>query len=95
MSVYGIDSALWGVYTSRVNAELFRQDASAYLDGFELTPDEAAALSAQDFATLLDLGAHPFLMYKMALRLEGGFSITFLERYLGPLRGHPLRDIVT
>lgn len=95
MSVYGIDSALWGVYTSRANAEHLRIDPAGYLQRFDLTAAEADAISSQDFAALLDLGAHPFLMYKMALRLEGGFSIPFLERYLEPIRGHELRDIVT
>lgn len=95
MSVYGMDSALWGVYTSRENTERLRTDSANYLSQFDLSPEEAEAIAAFDFGALLDLGAHPFLMYKMALRLEGGFSISFLDRYLGPLRGHELRDIVT
>lgn len=95
MSIHAVDSALWGVYTSQQNAEQFRTDPAGYVARFDMTIDEAAAVVAQDFGTLLDLGAHPFLMYKMALRLEGRFSIKFLDRYLGPLRGHHLRDIVT
>lgn len=95
MSIYGMDSALWGVYTSSENAEELRTNPAGYLSRFELTPQESDAISSQDFATLLDLGAHPFLMYKTALRLEGAFSIPFLERYLEPLRGHKLRDVVT
>jgi hypothetical protein len=95
MSIFAMDSALWGIYTSQENAEQLRTNAPSYLAEFDLTPEEAAAIAQQDFGTLLDLGAHPFLMYKMALRLEGRFSIEFLERYLGPLRGHQLRDIVT
>jgi hypothetical protein len=95
MSIYALDSALWGIYTSEEQARRFRTDPGEYVAGFDLTPEEATAVLEQDFGTLLDLGAHPFLMYKMALRLEGGFSIEFLERYLGPLRGHQLRDIIT
>lgn len=95
MSVLGVDSALWGVYTTQENANRLRTDPDAYLAQFDLTEEESHAIAAQDFAFLLDAGAHPFLMYKMALRLEGRFSIEFLERYLGPLRGHELRDIVT
>ena len=95
MSIFAMNSALWSVYTSQENAEQLRSDADSYVARFDLTPEEAAAIARQDFAALLDLGAHPFLMYKMALRLEGRFSIEFLERYLGPLRGHHLRDIVT
>lgn len=95
MSVYGLDSALWGVYTSQESAELLRTAPHTYLEPFDLTEEEARAIAEQDFAALLDLGAHPFLMYKMALRLEGAFSLSFLERYLGQLQGHSLRDIVT
>lgn len=95
MSIFAMDSALWGVYTSETNSHVLRTDPHAYLEKFDLTQEEAQAIVEQDFASLLDLGAHPFLMYKMALRLEGGFSIGFLERYLGSLHGHQLRDIVT
>ena len=95
MSIYAVDSALWGVYTSQENAEELRGDPAGYVARFDMTPEEAAAVATQDFGALLDLGAHPFLMYKMALRLEGRFSIEFLERYLGALRGHHLRDIIT
>ncbi|MCY1674948.1 hypothetical protein OVA06_09540 [Pseudarthrobacter sp. SL88] len=95
MSIYGINSALWGVYTSPENGQQLREQPDDYIARFDLTPQEATAITAQDYAALLDMGAHPFLMYKMALRLEGRFSIEFLQRYLGRLRGHQLRDIVT
>ncbi len=95
MSIHGLNTALWGVYTSRANAEDLRDQPHEYVARFELTAEEAAAIAGQDYAALLELGAHPFLMYKTALRLEGQFSIEFLKRYLGPLQGHQLRDIVT
>jgi hypothetical protein len=95
VSIHGIDSALWGVYTSRENAQQLREQPDAYLQRFELTKEETAAIIAQDYGALIDLGAHPFLMYKMALRLAGGFSMEFFERYMVALRGHELRDIVT
>ncbi|WP_165838107.1 hypothetical protein [Pseudarthrobacter sp. AG30] len=95
MSIYALDTALWGIYTSQQNAEQIRTNPETYVRGYDLTAEEADALRNQNFGALLDLGAHPFLMYKMALRIEGGFSIDFLQRYLGPLRNHSLRDIVT
>jgi hypothetical protein len=95
MSIFALDSALWGIYTAAENADLMRKDPVAYAARFALTPAESSAFLRRDYGALLDLGAHPFLMYKMALRLEGGFSIDFLERYLAPLQGHELQDIVT
>lgn len=95
MSQLGIDSALWGVYTSAENAERFRADPDEYLAAFDLTEQEHAAVAAQDLAALLELGAHPFLMFKMAFRLAGGFSMEFIENYVAQLEGLELRDIVT
>lgn len=95
MSVYAVDSALWNVYTSDVNAQLLRNDPEAFVGRFDLSPLEREAIVREDFGALLDLGAHPFLMYKFALRLEGQFSLEFFERYMNSLRGHELRDIVT
>lgn len=95
MSAYGMNSALWGVYTSADDSELFLSEPDAYLSRFELETDERDALAARDYGKLLDLGAHPFLIYKMALRTAGGFSMELIERYLGSVSGHELRDIVT
>jgi protocatechuate 4,5-dioxygenase alpha chain len=95
MTQLGMNSALWGVYTSAENAERIRTEPEAYLASFELSAEEATALAAQDYATLLQLGAHPFLMFKMAFRLAGGFSMEFIQGYVGQLEGLDLRDIVT
>lgn len=95
MSKLGINSALWGVFTSVENADQFGIDPDDYLAQFDLTPEEGAAIVVQDYATLLTLGAHPFLMFKMAFRLAGGFSMEFIESYVAQLEGLELRDIVT
>jgi hypothetical protein len=92
MTQLGMNSALWGVYTSAENAERIRKEPETYLATFDLTAEEA---TAQDYATLLQLGAHPFLMFKMAFRLAGGFSMEFIQGYVGQLEGLELRDITT
>ncbi|HWI30069.1 MAG TPA: hypothetical protein VNT50_01125 [Microbacterium sp.] len=95
MTQLGINTALWNVYTSEANARLIREDPDTYLAEFELSEAERVALAQQDYRTLLELGAHPFLMFKMAFRLAGGFSMEFIENYVGQLQGLSLRDIVT
>jgi serine/threonine protein kinase HipA of HipAB toxin-antitoxin module len=95
MSRYGIDSALWGVYTSAENARLLLSDPASYLARFPLSDTERDALAGQDYRALLQAGAHPFLMYKMALRINGGFSLPFVMDYVGQLEGLELGDIVT
>jgi hypothetical protein len=95
MTQLGMNSALWGVYTSAENAERIRDEPGVYLATFDLTAEETAALESQDYATLLQLGAHPFLMFKMAFRLAGGFSMEFIQGYVGQLEGLELRDITT
>lgn len=95
MSKYGLDAAMWHIYTSQDNARRFREDVDAYLAKFPLSEEEREALASEDRAALLELGAHPFLIYKMALRLAGGFSMEFITSYLAPLQGKTLRDIIT
>jgi hypothetical protein len=95
MSQLSMNTALWGVYTSETNANRIRTDANAYLADFDLTDEEREAIATQDYAALLGLGAHPFLMFKMAFRLAGGFSMEFIQSYVGQLEGSELRDIVT
>lgn len=96
MSQLGVNSALWSAYTSAENTGLLRSSPDAMLAPFDLTEAERAALAAQDWRTLLEGGAHPFLMFKLLLRLMGpGFSMEYLQSYLGQLEGAHLRDIVT
>ncbi|MGP6177750.1 hypothetical protein ACTU6U_10665 [Microbacterium sp. A196] len=95
MSQFGMNSALWNIYTSAENTALFLSDPDTYLGRFELEPAEREAIRSSEWGVLLDLGAHPFLMYKMFLRTSGGFSMEAVQRYLGKVHGHPLRDVVT
>jgi hypothetical protein len=95
MTQFGMNSALWGVYTSQANADLIASDPDAYLESFPLSDFERKALAQQDYRALLEAGAHPFLMYKMALRINRGFSLEFVMGYVAQLEGLELRDIVT
>lgn len=95
MSRYETDKVLWDVYRDAAIARDFTADPHAFLDGRDLTAGERAALAARDVRALMAGGAHPFLVYNFALRLEGAFSIPFVVAYVRRLDGLTLGDITT
>lgn len=95
MSKLGMNKALWAMYTSAERTEQALSDPAAFLADFDLTPHESSAVAALDFAALLTAGAHPFLMFKAALRTRGPMNLPKLREYVGQLHGLELRDIVT
>lgn len=91
-----MNTAMWSVYHSREDVDRLISDPDAFLRQFDLEEDERRAIMEQDIRALLRAGAHPFLMYKMALRVWGTqFSMEKLQRYLCQLEGEHLRDIIT
>ncbi len=95
MTRYAIDKVLWDIYRDRATAETFVADPAAVLTPRDLTAEERDALLRGDLRALLTTGAHPFLLYNFALRLEGHFSIPFTVRYVTQLRGLEVGDITT
>jgi hypothetical protein len=69
MSRYAVDKALREVIMSLEASSAFVADASAFLDGRDLTTAERDALIALDYATLYAGGAHPFLLNVFAIGL--------------------------
>ncbi|HLG73731.1 MAG TPA: hypothetical protein VK009_25205 [Chloroflexota bacterium] len=63
MSRYQVDKVMRQVVMSPERAAAFRDDASLFLEGFELTDEERTALVQQDVGALYALGAHPFLLW--------------------------------
>ena len=87
MRHYATSRAMWATTRDRELAERFRADPAAVLDGRDLDDRERAALAAGDIRGLFELGIHPFVLYHFALRLAGGWSVPFMQDYLGRLKG--------
>lgn len=95
MNRYEVNKALWDVYRDKSVAEQFTSAPEAFFASRDLTSEEQALLAQRKLGELLSAGAHPFLLYNFALRLEGGWSFQFLLDYVDQLRGHELGDIKT
>lgn len=95
MSHYATSRVLWEVARDGSLAELLRTDPAAVLDSRDLESKERKALAAGDIRALFELGAHPFLLYHFALRLAGGWSLPFMQDYLGKLQGLSVGDLET
>ena len=92
---YALDRVLWEVCRGGEALEQFRAAPTEYLAGRGLPEPLRQALIAVDVRTIFLAGAHPFLLYNFALRLEGGFSLPFVGRYLEQLEGLHTGDLVT
>ncbi|GGM94808.1 hypothetical protein GCM10011609_35330 [Lentzea pudingi] len=95
MSRYEVDKALWDVYRDASAAKQYRRDPVGFLAPRDLSDEEREALAARDVRRLVALGSHPFLTYNFALRLAGGFSMPFVQDYVGQLQGLVVGDITT
>lgn len=95
MSRYATSRVMWEITRERQLADRFRADPTAVLDGWDLTDEERKALAANDIRALFELGIHPFVLYHFALRLAGGFSMPFIQQYLGQLQGLTVGDLET
>ena len=49
------------------NRERFRADEAAYLDGFDLTPQQRTAVLERDWLGLLQLGGNIYYTFKLAI----------------------------
>ena len=70
MSSYELNRAIHRLYIDRENAMAFRRGEFAILDGFELTVEERAALTEQDFPLLWALHVHPVLLFHLSAVLH-------------------------
>lgn len=95
MSKYGMDKALWHIHRDLMAYEAYKSDAAAFASAYDLTPDEREALISGDIRALFACGAHPFLVYSYAIRMEGSWSFPFMQRYVAKLEGLNLVDIET
>jgi hypothetical protein len=61
------------------------KDPEAHLAGFDLAPDERAALRNKDLVTLWRMGVHPLLLVPFSQAV--GIPPADYQRTLAPLRG--------
>jgi hypothetical protein len=81
MSRYMVNKAMWEIDQSTETLAAFKNDASAFLEGWEsqaprptslypqggsLTAPERQALEAKDFGSLYAMGVNPFLLWQFA-----------------------------
>ncbi len=95
MSRYATNRVLWEVAADGDLAQQLQSEPQAALAGRDLTEEERTALAKADVRALFLLGVHPFLLYNFALRLNGGFSLPFMQAYLEQLKGLELGDLET
>ncbi|WP_439030454.1 hypothetical protein [Gordonia terrae] len=95
MSTYELNKALWTIYTSAEQTRRVVNNPSDFAAGFDLTDDERTALQTLDYRALLTVGAHPFLMFKTALRTRAPMNPDKIREYVDELQGLELRDIMT
>jgi hypothetical protein len=55
----------------RALRERFRETPEPVLDGYDLKPEERAALLARDFRALYLLGVHPYLLGQLSRLVHG------------------------
>ncbi len=66
LSVYELNKAVHAIYIDRARAIAFRDGDNTVLDGFDLTPEERAALAARDFPRLWALHVHPMILFHLS-----------------------------
>ncbi len=73
--LFGVEESLRGFALNKLCASLtsvkdrkrFLEDESAYLDQYDLTPEQRQAVRERDWVTMLDLGGSIFYVYKLAM----------------------------
>jgi protocatechuate 4,5-dioxygenase alpha chain len=95
MSRYALDKVLWTYAREPDFRARFDADAGAAVAGRGLSGPERAALERRDFRAILELGAHPFLLYSFAIAANGGWSFDMMKDYVARLDGVVLGDIET
>lgn len=55
----------------RALRERFRDDRAGVLDGYELTAEERAAILAEDFRALYEMGVHPYHLGQLSRLIHG------------------------
>jgi hypothetical protein len=98
MSRYQVDKLLRETVLDADALARYVAGPAAFLVGRDLAIDERRALVEQDYGALYALGAHPFLLWGWAARvdaLRGGDKEHFRDRYSAAVRAHGYPDFST
>jgi hypothetical protein len=67
MSLYQLQKLIYHVNRDPVQRERYRQDPAAFIKGYELTDEEAAAALNVDVRALYSMGVHSLLLRPFSL----------------------------
>ena len=67
MSLYQLQKLIYHVNRDTERRERYRQDAAAFVNGYELSDEEAKAILDVDTRTLYAMGVHSLLLRPFAL----------------------------
>lgn len=67
MSLYQLQKLIYHVNRDPAQRERYRQNPAAFVEGYELTEQEAAAALNVNVRTLYTLGVHPLLLRPFTL----------------------------
>ncbi|HEX9660795.1 MAG TPA: hypothetical protein VGB27_00805 [Candidatus Binatia bacterium] len=67
MSLYQLQKLIYHVNRDAERRERYRQDAAAFVNGYELSDEEAKAILNVDTRTLYKMGVHSLLLRPFAL----------------------------
>jgi hypothetical protein len=67
MSLYQVQKLIYHVNRDPVQRERYRQDPVAFIKGYELTEEEAAAMRNVDVRALYSMGVHSLLLRPFSL----------------------------
>ncbi len=68
MSLYQVQKFIFEATRDRRLGDLFDRDPERFLAGYDLTPEEKAALSRRDMGALYIMGVHPHLLLSLAAK---------------------------
>ncbi len=94
MTLYQVDKAI-KLLTHNLDPvpfQRYQEDRAGFLDGFDLTDGERNALEQADIARLYAMGAQPFILQALAMRLSNEPDImTYFPKYINIVEpyGHP------
>ena len=94
MSLYQVDKAI-KMLTHNLDPapfQRYQQDRDGFLEGFDLTADERNALRRADIVQLYAMGAQPFILQALGMRLSNEPDImAYFPKYIEIVApyGHP------
>ena len=90
MSINSIERILWQVHTNPLEAERFRADPAAYIEDFNLDPEERTWLTAFDAGAMAEAGVSSMVLMMAFQVLRGPQHMGEYMQSLGEARGRTM-----